>query len=1632
MNRVILAIFFILPFFLRAQTDSIPPVITGLYVNPNPVSPNNDGRNDTTKIGFVLSEPANVTIEVVNTVPAYPVSGTVLFNSFLNSGHFEYAWDGKIAGQIYNATFYLEIFAEDTAGNYSDTTVFSVVVDTTMPLIPYVSVSPNPFSPNNDGVNDYANFQITVDKTHPDEYDTLMLPDARIATLVVTQNSFVLYQNINGHVDTLIVNGNVVGTPSFPPFPVYFAVRADHMTVESFNIGFKDWGSRSVTVTVPGRPPDLVRVGDLTNKMTAASLLSVWAADSLQEPTDEVQIGIYAFTGNLSLNIYDEQGALVNTVNFWESFRGDGGYLYQWGPGPLPDGRYTYDIQLEDEAGNIKHVGGEIIANSVPTTVGNIFTNPPKISPANQDGIFDVTEIRYSISEEAVVNIKLYNSTTRFDSTTYVATLLDNTQQTGGEHSLRFNGMVNNHFLAENSDSTYAIVITAYDPYTGDADQGVGTIEIDNAGPSYIQLDTLAIPHITNSPEDTVVGYTEPASLVKIYKNGILAGQVYADSVSGRFELPVGFEIGDTAIFAIAFDDVMNPGDTSNVLRFIYDPVPPFITGTYPPARSYQSNPIDTLWAVVSDNISGVNKDTFDISLLFNTQSLPEDTSFFSSDTLFLVLQNPILPHSGMDGVYSLVIDVFDSAGNETRDTIDFTFDSESPSVRIEPAGGSIVSRLDTIKIFVIDSLSGVYRDSTSVSLIGPSGNVSGETVFESDTFFYFYPDPPLPRNGVADGHYQLILKVFDQAMNSTVDTFLLTYDTQSPTVDTSIPANGQILANSQLDSIVVVFTDNVSGVNLDVARAALFRDTIPVGGHYVYRYPDTLIFYPQTLKDEPVRKISKPLIFNERFALHLIPPTHKVRGGRIGGRNFRTGSLKDAKSLTDGRYRLEFYVADSAGNSLSDSIRFRIDTSPPALLYAFPSPNTMLRDTLDSLVFYVKDTGCGVESVGVTLTAPDSSVMPGALLNSGDTLFYFMPNSALIPNGAMDGLYRIRLVLMDSIGNTVTDTINFLYDNISPQIIYTRPDSGDTGVVLRDSVFALISDLRPGIDTTSGIDFTRSHIFLLYPDSTAVPGRSSIDNHGDGTYTFSWVIDSSARIYGGTYTLRIILFDRALNYREKVITFDVTAIEPVVISVFPTNGAYVNSVDSVFALIYDRTGSGVDTSTAIQLISPGGQILPGTKSFSGNDTLRYVILHLLQPLNALGVYTLRVTPVSRSGVRGSTFSSSFTFDNQPPVVSSVYPTGEIYTSVPRCWIVFSDFTGLNEHASSIYVTHAGDTLPGNQSFVGDTLFFDLTPPASQEGQYEVRYNLTDLAGNILSDSFSFTISPPVFYATEPAQNDTVRTQLTHVTVYIRPRTGTVSRWSLYLTRGTNDTIPGDSSRLDDTTFTYVLANPLATDGSDNGPYTIHFSVTLDNGLSYNGASGFYYLCDNVPPMRPELTDTLPPRTTSTTITLRGKGEPGARVFVSVNSTLEDSQVVNADSSWIFQSISLTFGQTNFIDIFERDEAGNFSDTLRISIYCGNPVFDVQPSKPFNTLSHEFLISLPQNAKVVLEIYTMDGNRVYRKAMNMQAGNYRPFSWNLKDDEGKSVNNGVYLYVVKVIYPNGKEEVKKGLIAVLR
>ena len=88
------------------------------------------------------------------------------------------------------------------------------------------------------------------------------------------------------------------------------------------------------------------------------------------------------------------------------------------------------------------------------------------------------------------------------------------------------------------------------------------------------------------------------------------------------------------------------------------------------------------------------------------------------------------------------------------------------------------------------------------------------------------------------------------------------------------------------------------------------------------------------------IRKIAKPLISNEKFTSHLIPlPTHKVRGGRIGGENFRTSStITGISKFLNLRVSYFIPLKDSVIFASGRGELWKISPSHEELLYKSPN----------------------------------------------------------------------------------------------------------------------------------------------------------------------------------------------------------------------------------------------------------------------------------------------------------------------------------------------------------------------------------------------------------------------------------------------------------------------------------------------------------------------------------------------------------------------------------------------------------------------------------------------------------------------------------------------------------------------
>ena len=1456
--------------FVRAQ-DITPPEISAYGANPNPFSPNNDGRADSTQISFGLSEPTYMWVWESST-GMHLVSG-----DFFSPGTHTIVWDGFGLPEGPHQILFSGV---DTAGNWSDTVSLTVVIDTTSPSITNLSFIPNPFSPDNNGIEDYCKIQFTVVGTHDPDYD-MYFPPNKIGTLIVFRDSL-------GQHDIFVPDH----TPLMPPFPVYLFVVVNYSNlITNLTLNFADWGGNIVQVVIPPNAgPVSFRVGDLTNRFD-----DIVAWSNPITIGDSAVISVYAFTGNATIEVFDSLGNRIVNANMWQKFRGDGTYFILWGPGPIPDGLYNVKATAEDEAYNLDRISGDVIANSVPTTVSNVYPAPPKISPENHDFLFDGANIHYTLSEPAHVTIRVYNSPTEFDSLHLVRTLLEDVPQTGGTHSVTFDGKNDDgEYLAPGSDSTYYIKITVSDPITGDIATGLTSIEIDNLPPGAPTL--LPLPTPTNVTFDTLEGVAEPGARVKVFRNYLFYTETQSDSVTGHFEVFVEYPGEDNRFYAVAFDDVLNGGPPSDTLRVIVDQVPPNVINSYPPDGSVETDTIARIWTRLGDNLAGVNFNNSTIVLKKSGISIPGVLQFLVPDTLVFTLTNPLIPGNSDDGFYTIEITAFDSAGNSSVDTSRFTYDTSPPNYTFYPVDSSVVNQLDSLTLTIRDQLSGPSSMSSSIMLIGPNGEVPGQSTSITDSELVFYPVPPLRTDGSDDGRYYPVVIASDQAGNQVIDTTTYLYDTQAPIATAIFPPPDSAFSG-QISKVFIVVTDSV------------------VSG----REPSGLDFQQSTI-----------YLLQPNGSVH---PGHKIQSG-----DSLIWVLNQPLTQT-GSYTIVAYVFDNAGNIDTLNSQFFYDPEHPAVVYSEPTDGEAINGPIDHVTIVISDgqgSGIVLDPSVTFIEVYDESWnnVPGNVVYYGEDTVRFNFSSPLVPNGSQDGLYRILVYAQDHVGNTLLpnpETLAFVYDNLPPWVESITPDNGAMLTVFPDSMTVEISDLAPGISSVSGPDFITSTIEVVAPNGQGVPGIKHFRDDGDGTGALSWVVTSSYTPPWGSFQVFINLYDISGNTFSDTFNFTLYPTSYVNATVYPQNGVSIrDTLRKVYAVLQATSGAGINfdtTVTWIKVFNRTGQLLPGYLTHT-DSTIEFVLVPPLNPNGSQdGRYTIVISVQDNIGnqLPQNPDTSQFIYDNLPPSVTAAYPGDSAYptTAPDSVYIEISDIvaqftvrqthqplqrnqmgvrepgllrikskssalksmraptsiaqnrslrtyrphllspeievSGIDfEHSTIFLVAPDGSGVPGVKHVRIDSpetgaLIWVTEPSYTYAyGWYSVQYDVLDLAGNEYQGEFSFryTATSPVETEVFPSQSasgsiDTIR-------AWIHPLSGApidFEQTALTLLDPQGISLPGYLTNNGVDTVYLLLTVPLNPDGTMDGGYrVVIFTQDMAGNTPEQNPDTVMFVYDNMPP----------------------------------------------------------------------------------------------------------------------------------------------------------------------------------------
>jgi hypothetical protein len=226
----------------------------------------------------------------------------------------------------------------------------------------------------------------------------------------------------------------------------------------------------------------------------------------------------------------------------------------------------------------------------------------------------------------------------------------------------------------------------------------------------------------------------------------------------------------------------------------------------------------------------------------------------------------------------------------------------------------------------------------------------------------------------------------------------------------------------------------------------------------------------------------------------YVTPPTISVSGtdalsGIASEAIVELGS--QSATLPNGIHsNLTFQVTDNAGNVVSETHSFLVDTSQPALSVSHDAASTLLTGGVVNFNGSATD---GTSSLALTQAFVDGASSPIAPDVSGNFTF------SVDFDSLADGPHEIQFVAEDMAGNQTTQEFSFTKDNSPPSI--TLPASWRLG----QSVVIQASDVVSGITTCTLTISESSHSW-----STTFTGEVDTTFKWDGNYS-----DGTSAEYG-------------------------------------------------------------------------------------------------------------------------------------------------------------------------------------------------------------------------------------------------------------------------------------------------------------------------------------------------------------------------------------------------------------------------------------------------------------------------------------------------------------------------------------
>ena len=807
-------------------------------------------------------------------------------------------------------------------------------------------------------------------------------------------------------------------------------------------------------------------------------------------------------------------------------------------------------------------------------------------------------------------------------------------------------------------------------------------------------------------------------------------------------------------------------------------------------------------------------------------------------------------------GVYTLSVTAQDVAGNVAPGAVNYRFSLDLALPRVSSV---VIGGKSGDVVFINGSdprIIAIFSDDTGTSLTGGGSSivvtndsdvvVPGRTRLEGANQLIWQPSS-LPADGSVDGRYTVEITPLDIAgRRGEVVYRQFIYDTEEP----------QITASSPL-----TLSQPMSYVSGDLSQ---FTFTVADVG------PSDVLWESQTIE----------LLDASGSA---IPAT--VTSDELASQVYLTLSSPFAQDgSTDGAYTLKLGIIDKAGNVLDVEHAFIYDSQVPRLssvmvntdppVELVPNRIAEILESVSSITLQFEEaTRIDFGNTEITLVGPelssssDESPVPAISLTLEDD------GASQVTISFLDleqiGSYTLSVKPQDVAGNAATGAVDykFLLDIPLPRV--SSVVIGESETVGGDVAYVNASNMLIGavlLDPTEvGLSFGSEGSDITVVDSadTVVPGATGSD--GENLIVWEPITLTSDGTTDGRYSVYISPVDKAGRqgstvYREFI--YDTQ--DPEIIAADPINlsqpVSYISrSLTQISLTIADMGPADLELSDQkVSLRDANGDLIPAQLT---NDTQNQLFLTLNQPLpldgSMDGEYTVLIELADKSG-NLYTVEHLIIYDTQAPTLVSTVPADGalLAEDITEIQVTLGDEGGSDIDWAVTMVTLVdpnGTQISGELVSDGATGLTLTTNQLVADGRYIIRVQAVDRAGNgdatVFERSFLLSRRLPTVVSTEPvtAPADEAFTNEELEEVEVRLETDDENHLSTLRLLNAAGQVIGGQQRRTSSRLIYDLVRPLATDGSEDGAYTIEFTPISASGRS-GGVQRFTFTYDTQAP----------------------------------------------------------------------------------------------------------------------------------------------------------------------------------------